>query len=192
MKCCQAAANCYANTTCRHCAMGMPTPSCDPGKTPSWDALYNCAGAKCNLECSVLSMCNPVTNEPCDTSMGQPCDLAAGFFDPIYTCLKPSSTPLCGTCDDTNGCAPTLHCLTDMMGKNGRCARYCCSDGDCGGGTCDTSNLPTGMVGLCMAALDAGVDPTCATDAGGPPAMSPSHGSCFVIPGMPSGDAGGG
>jgi hypothetical protein len=72
--------------------------------------------------------------------------------------------------------------------NGGKCARYCCNDGDCAGGKCDMSNLAMG-VGLCVLMLDAGVDPVCGVDGGdgGPPAMAPSNGSCFTIP-----DGGGG
>ena len=66
----------------------------------------------------------------------------------------------------------------------GKCARYCCNDGDCGGGKCDMSTVSQG-VGLCVTtAPDAGVNPACNA-----PAMAPSMGSCFMIPSM---DAGGG
>jgi hypothetical protein len=129
-------------------------------------------------------------------AIGEACDLGDGFFDPIYTCL-PRSAPamLCGSCDNHAGpfCAGTTYCLTDTMGLNGKCARYCCDDGDCGGGKCDQSNVPVpGTVGLCMDAIGAGIDPTCASDGGGPPTMAPSNGACFTIPGVPSGDAGAG
>jgi hypothetical protein len=76
-------------------------------------------------------------------------------------------------------CAPTLHCLDDASGSNPLCARFCCDDGDCGGGLCDRSVLPLG-VGVCVNALEGGVDPTCAGDAGGPPPSAPSNGACFV------------
>ena len=62
------------------------------------------------------------------------------------------------------------------MGKNGKCTRYCCDDGDCGGGgaKCDKMNQTDG-VGVCLGGTDAGVDPACSA-----PATAPSNGSCYT------------
>jgi hypothetical protein len=88
------------------------------------------------------------------------------------------ASAICAKCDDFNGpgCAPGLHCT----GSPGICVRFCCDDGDCGSGTCDTNVKQVfGMalsagddVGLCMAA-DGGKGFAC--DA---PAMAPSNGTC--------------
>jgi hypothetical protein len=52
-----------------------------------------------------------------------------------------------GACDSSINlfCSGTLACF------GGRCARYCCTDADCGAsGTCDTSYFGD-SVGLCVA-----------------------------------------
>jgi len=76
-----------------------------------------------------------------------------------------------------------------MQGNNGKCARYCCDDGDCGsGGVCDTSLLVE-HVGICVTMIDAaGEAQACSA-----PMTAPSNGSCFTGLGDGgAGDAGGG
>jgi mono/diheme cytochrome c family protein len=75
--------------------------------------------------------CNPVTNEPCNTRAGEACDVYG--FDGFKCYPAPNDRPICQACDETNGpwCLGGSTCL----GVDG-CAKYCCDDGDCGGGTC--------------------------------------------------------
>jgi hypothetical protein len=196
MNCCNEATACYGDANCNACAMGMASSlaACAPGMSSTWDALVACATNKCPKECNPVSTCNPVTNQPCNTAMGEACDLTGSMNSlNVYVCFPPpNATDLCGACNNAGGpyCMGTQHCLENSMGMNGQCARYCCNDGDCGGGKCDTSTLPGGA-GVCVQMLDAGVDPSCGGD-GGPPAVAPSNGSCVMIPGQPSGDAGAG
>ena len=121
----------------------VPTPACDAPKiAPSQGACFS-GGA-----------CNPVTGEPCGNLA---CDhWIANGEDVGYQCVNagwatqpdPGPAPvLCEACDATKPmrCANTLGCLT-----SGRCARYCCDDDDCGGGSCDKDGV-LGGVGVCLA-----------------------------------------
>jgi hypothetical protein len=173
--CCAQAAVCYADPTCTGCAAGTPSSpaSCATGMTPAWDALLACMTAQCNGPCVAHSTCNPVTNAGCGDA-GAACDLDQ---DGVFVCFPgPTPAPLCASCSNENGpyCSGTSHCLE--QGGGGRCARYCCDDGDCGAGVCDMGSLPGG-VGVCVVMLDAGVDPECSESA-----TVPSHGFCFNPP----------
>jgi hypothetical protein len=180
--CCGEAATCYADAVCATCAAGTPASpaACVKGATPRWDALLGCAISRCAATCVQSSSCNPVTNDGC-TDASEACDLnqygAFGCFPAA------AGVAACAPCSNASGpfCTATFHCIS--QGESGLCARYCCDDGDCGGGRCDTSNLPGG-VGVCVVVLDGGVDPTCPADggAGGPPSIAPSRGACFQLP----------
>ena len=64
-----------------------------------------------------------------------------------YICFSgPNDAGLCEPCDsESNPCAGGSACVT------GECVRYCCEDGDCGTGTCDTTTYAEtmGPIGLC-------------------------------------------
>jgi hypothetical protein len=124
-------------------------PACDtPAVAPSKGA------------CFLGGACNPVTGEPCGE---RACDLwVRDYTDLGYQCIDPTHTnetiastdqPLCGTCSANVGvrylCSPTLACLA------GKCARYCCDDGDCGkDGRCEKEGI-LGGVGVCVRSNDA-------------------------------------
>jgi hypothetical protein len=81
--------------------------------------------------CYSSGVCNPVTNSGC-TGEGEACDLS----DNGFTCFgPPNETPCGGSCDNSTGpfCLPGHVCLGSGMTK---CARYCCTDADCGSGSC--------------------------------------------------------
>jgi hypothetical protein len=154
--------------------------------------------------------CNPVTNAGCiSTSQGGAggssglgaCDytqdMNTGVINGFVCFNPPNDAKLCDTCDATfsggPSCAGGTTCEpTDQAGNTAQCARYCCTDADCGSGTCVTSNSAGPLfaiapaLGLCMAgAGDAG-----AGGAGGAgtivlscdaPAIAPSMGSCVTI-----------
>lgn len=96
------------------------------------------AGA-CALTGGVLPpqfACNPVTNEGCNAN--EACDISGmtGF-----ACYTDNTANLCQPCDqqDPSGpfCTEGTTCFRpDGTMSLGSCARYCCDDGDCGGGTC--------------------------------------------------------
>jgi hypothetical protein len=121
-------------------------------------------------DASVPVTCNPVTNEPC--AAGEACDVSVnetGSGLVGFTCYPPpppNTVALCGACDDQSvACVGGSTCWAVNNGApTGSCAKYCCTDADCGSGTC-TSVLEGAAVfpavpglGLCTeAALDAGV-----------------------------------
>jgi hypothetical protein len=120
-------------------------------------------------------VCNPVTNVGC-TGAGEACDLSGTTN--VFVCFPPpNDAVMCAACSNANGpfCAPGFRCNEDTNG--GQCSHYCCTDGDCGTGTCDmTGNFPSG-VGVCLGkATDAGAS-LASCDS---PATPPSGGSCYA------------
>jgi hypothetical protein len=112
---------------------GGDAPSCDaPAIAASNGACFTNVGA-----------CNPVTGAPCAVDQGQSCDIGPSGF----ACFSGNNAEaLCQSCNNKGGpfCGATLTCLSDE-----RCTRYCCDDGDCGSGHCDTHGVGGG-VGVCF------------------------------------------
>ena len=83
------------------------------------------------------TFCNPVTNAPC--AAGQACDItsASGSINGFACYPGANAAKICALCDDTNGpfCAGGLSCAAASADLSG-CARYCCTDADCGSGRC--------------------------------------------------------
>jgi hypothetical protein len=176
-KCCSAVAACGNDTDCLDCASGNGDPTACAANA-LYTAFTGCEDSSCKTECTPTSDCNPVTNSGCTTA-GDGCDLNQ---DGTYKCFGDATEALCAACSYVSGaekyCAPTMYCIADQTTQMGKCARYCCTDADCGTGKCDTSTFPGG-VGICMAGGDAGaMEPSC--DA---PATPPSGGSCFSATG---------
>jgi hypothetical protein len=94
--------------------------------------------------------CNPVTNAPCNTDAGEACDRTEIGGTHCFAPPPSNSAALCAVCDDTNGpaCMPTATCVPTSGGLN--CARFCCVDGDCGSGHCDTVTLALPNFGVCV------------------------------------------
>ena len=185
-KCCQEVSDCLGNNPCgSYCMFGvMPPPSeCNSGPGGQFFGdLTTCLKTNCAAECGT-SYCNPVTHNNCQTN-GSPCEI---FYPGIFTCIPilqgevPSQ--LCQPCNLSSGpyCGSGLRCdLTSLQ-----CARYCCTDTDCGTGHCElnqnvafgysTAN-PLDMVGLCLA-LAPLTGPAC--DAPGLPSP-PGGGTCVA------------
>lgn len=121
---------------------------CIPDPIPGTPACTAPAVAPSNGACVTLGNgidCNPVTNAGC--SNGEVCDYAQWG----YTCYPGSNVePLCGGCGMSNMfCSAGLTCANTTAGP-AACFRYCCTDADCGGGTCVTNVLyfASGL-GLC-------------------------------------------
>jgi hypothetical protein len=80
---------------------------------------------------------------------GEACDNGPDNFN-CYP--APNTGDLCGACDNQNTfCKDGLTCVpTDAQGT-GKCARFCCTDADCGGatGSCAKGFSNDPMVGLC-------------------------------------------
>ncbi|MFO0762880.1 MAG: hypothetical protein U0359_40970 [Byssovorax sp.] len=168
--CCQELSDCNNVDGCLDC-LGDNT-QCTADNQDAAQAVIDCAQTSCMNECfpppppppdstcavpaggkgacvvmSADVTCNPITNEPCNTAMGQACDTnGAGFqcYDP------PNDKKLCETCGSQDGfCAGGLTCL-------GTCARFCCDNADCGAGTCDMSFGFASNVGVCIGGNGAG------------------------------------
>jgi hypothetical protein len=111
---------------CEDCAtQAFPTElACDaPGVPQETGACVSIGGAL---------QCNPVTNEGC-SGAGAACDIAGFGFN--FVCWESGNVnDVCEPCgaNDSDFCMPGLTCVA------GICSKYCCSDADCGSGTCAT------------------------------------------------------
>jgi hypothetical protein len=166
------------------CVEACENSLCDEA-TPSI-ACINCYAVSCAAELQACGqavrpdvLCNPVTGEPCRE--GEACDRIQPFPGTIsgFFCFPPpNDVGLCETCNEASGafCGNTLTCVDEtggFSGGAGACARYCCTDEDCGAGSCVAGNYAP-------AAPDLGV---CSDSAGGIPGCEiaeppPSGGSC--------------
>jgi hypothetical protein len=185
--CCPQLQGCNADTSCLDCFTGnaVDPTVCSMGATrTTLYALTACALHSCFTACvPVPPSCNPVTNAGC--MPGSACDLSA---DPngqtTFACYAPppaNTAAICGACDDK-----TTACLGGSTCFDGQCAKYCCDDGDCGGGVCSPTNAFGVGICLTLANPDSGL-PGAACSA---PAMSPSMGKCVMF-GDAGSDAGG-
>ena len=106
-------------------------------------------------------LCNPVTNAGC--AAGEECDGDVDNSNDLigFICYPPPNTAkVCDTCDDMNGpyCGGGLTCV-GVSATTSVCARFCCSDADCGTGKCtmvDGSNATlfgpiAPSLGVCLA-----------------------------------------
>jgi hypothetical protein len=108
--------------------------------------------------------CNPVTNTGC-TGANNACDYNTDNNGNLigFVCFPNMtySVAACGTCDPTYAKGPycdvgyTCQPLNEA-GTIGVCARYCCTDADCGSGKCTTTVGDAGVwspiannLGLC-------------------------------------------
>lgn len=129
------------------CGEGAPGPACDaPADRPSGGACVAIEGD---------AACNPVTNEGCDGAAGEACDYDSKRF---HCFAPPNERALCEPCGGAEGnCGAGLSCFqqvtigTGGVTVQGTCARTCCDDGDCGGGTCSARVTAEGStVGVCI------------------------------------------
>jgi hypothetical protein len=126
-----------AQTNCEaECIQEPVEPACEgvPEEAPSAGACVEIAGG---------DECNPVTNEGCDTEAGEACDSGEDGF----MCYPPpNENALCTECSEDAGfCAPGHVCV------GGLCARWCCTDQDCGDdGVCSGE----GNIGYCIVPAD--------------------------------------
>jgi hypothetical protein len=127
-------------------------------------------------------LCNPVTNDGCTD--GAACDFTqdpdTGQNNGFDCYAGPNDATVCQACDlmavMAPFCAGGTTCFAVTPGAAmGACAKYCCTDADCGSGTCQTMG-PTGplfaaatSLGVCVASAaspDGGADGG-GTDGGG-------------------------
>jgi hypothetical protein len=164
--CCAETSACGGDADCAGCVTGDTDPSvCDASAT--FQALLTCLQGSCTDQCFASSECNPVTAEGCDAAGGATCDMSS---QGAFACFPPpNDAVVCGACDNQAGpfCGAGMSCF------NAKCTHYCCTDADCGTGTCNLSQ-PVDGVGICVDAAD---DTQAACDS---PAAPPSAGSCYT------------
>ena len=173
VSCCAEGAKCDVTTGCIGCVYSSD-PSCTAANKPAVDALIACMHASCeaacfpapppkvDVTCSVptpspsagacvsiggVIECNPITNEGCDTAGGEACD----FKGAGYHCYAgPNDKNLCDGCGPIisgGGCKGGSTCLP---GPSGTCGKLCCSDADCGKGTCNKKDMLPAGIGYCV------------------------------------------
>jgi hypothetical protein len=176
--CCQELADCYADQECLYgCLYGFypvdPDCSMPPSQVP-FQAMVACMNTSCATACAMTDGCNPVNGSGC------PDDVCDADYPGVYECAVNDGTlsKLCEACDNVNSpyCGAGLHCYP----SSSTCARFCCTDADCGTGRCELDQtkafggpvpLSKEVVGLCVTMDGMGA----ACDA---PAVPPSGGSC--------------
>jgi len=182
--CCQQVSDCLQNIPCgTYCMFGVvpSSPDCNMGQAGEYfGALTSCLMTNCAKECKDGNICNPITHGGCPAD-GTACEM---IYPGIFTCIPPGPVAMiCETCNFVQGpyCGSGLRCDVTSF----KCARYCCTNADCGTGYCELNQNvvlgystldPTDMVGLCMANAPA-TGPAC--DAPVPPTPPPSGGTCF-------------
>jgi hypothetical protein len=122
--------------------------------------------------------CNPVTNAGC--SAGEACDINTGQNSTTvigFLCYPgPNTEDICAECNDgindAGECAAGGTCLLSNA-STAQCARYCCTDADCGNGRCVTSIQGPALFGPVAPTLGVCVSPP--VDGGAPPADAGSH-----------------
>lgn len=183
--CCQELSDCIANSTCLNFCMAnvlpsLPNCSVEGDVKTTFDAISSCIKTKCSDSCPPKDKCNPVTHAGCAND-GSSCDLTyPGFF----YCYDGPAAPakLCDPCDFhvEPFCGSGLRCHP----ASHTCARYCCSDADCGTGRCELDPIlafgaeiprPDNKVGICVNKDPMILEPAC--DA---PLVPMSDGTCFA------------
>ena len=181
-ECCQELADCVGNSTCYNsCVRNLLPypPECTTvaANKSILDGFTACMTTKCADKCPPADGCNPVTHNGCNND-GSSCDF---IYPGIWDCLSAVGTPakICEACDFHSSpyCGSGLHCHPGSK----KCARYCCSNADCGTGRCELNPMlafdgtiarPDNAVGVCVTM--AGDAPSC--DA---PLTPMSDGTCF-------------
>ncbi len=176
--CCAELAACYLDQECLDgCLEGFwpPDPDCaDPPSQAPFEAILACMARSCAAPCAMADDCNPVSGSGC---AGAECD---ADYPGVFECSVNGGTlsRLCEPCDDVNSpfCGSGLHCFAGSS----TCARFCCTDADCGTGKCELDQtidfqqplpLTREKVGICL--TQDGTAAAC--DA---PAVPPSDGGC--------------
>lgn len=175
--CCTELEDCAVRGNCLACSE-PGGPVCDDKALEPADALLNCTVLNCKATCleglvpdcnapvvapsggacvtvgGLPFMCNPVSNEACNTSGGQACDF--NFQSSSLVCYPPPNE---GKTCDSCGTDPNSYCSAGNTCVAGQCARFCCDDGDCSmEGKCQPSALEAlgpgfsfgGKIGVCI------------------------------------------
>jgi hypothetical protein len=95
-------------------------------------------------------VCNPVTNEGCDSAAGEACEYG---IEEYFMCFPaPNDVDEGGACNWEEGpwCKATFVCSSDdPESPSGVCRRPCCSDADCGSKSCVVADPEFGTLGIC-------------------------------------------
>jgi hypothetical protein len=94
--------------------------------------------------------CNPVTNGSCAATDECDGDADSNGNSLGFVCFPgPNTATLCGACDNSAGpfCGGGMTCI------NEQCAKYCCTDADCGAGKCTTMDSEGSLFGPIAPAL---------------------------------------
>ena len=99
-----------------------------------------------------MTTCNPITNEGClGTDVCGPDNGSSFYCQPAGSM---AGVVVCGDCTATGAtCAAGGYCAGSSAGEDLSCLQMCCTDADCGTGTCDPAFLqpPLGSgVGVCV------------------------------------------
>ncbi len=95
--------------------------------------------------------CNPVKDAECNIAGGEACDASNASPNGFECFPPPNPTAVCGDCTN-DYCADGATCVVaDGAASIGKCAKFCCTDADCGGaaGSCEKTFLGDPNVGLC-------------------------------------------
>lgn len=185
--CCDELIACRNEPLCMPCFMGQVADAavCEPAAVAKLvEALATCRKSSCEVGCDTQDACNPVTNDGCGG--GGACDLTGDTkLPPNFVCYSgPNPKGLCEPCSDED---PTLYCGAFFTCHTDAavCARWCCTDADCGSGVCELdTNIVYGgtlanandKIGVCLTEHPvAGTYGTPVCDA---PLVSPSNGAC--------------
>jgi hypothetical protein len=137
---------------------GTGTGTGDAGKVPecavptSFPSGGSCVSVVAANDAGTGIQCNPVTNVPC--ASGYACDLAneSGSITGFQCYPPPNTGAVCGTCDGTTTfCVGGATCYMPTGATTGTCAHYCCTNADCGPGTCTTGGFApaSSAIGIC-------------------------------------------
>ncbi len=137
--------------------------------------------AGCVIPTTVKTYCNPVTNEGC-SGAGVACDFSAWASTPdakatTVDCYSDSTVAGGQVCDPEGKkfCAAKHRCDGAAKGKTGICKQYCCSNSDCGGGTCKAFDPALGTIGVCESGgTDGGSDASADATADATPDATPA------------------
>lgn len=119
-----------------------------------WDATTDATLLDADPAClPPTGACHPVTNEGCDTSQGEVCQLSD--TGELSCHAAPNDAQPGASCDKIDQfCVQGFRC-----GASLRCERLCCSDADCPSGACTPISAEVGTLGTCgLEPVDAGQD----------------------------------
>ena len=96
-------------------------------------------------------VCNPLTNEGCDSTAGEACEYG---IEQLFVCYPaPNDAEEGAACDWANGpfCKATLTCDSPSdVDTVGVCRRHCCDNTDCKATeTCEATDAEYGAIGIC-------------------------------------------